>query len=135
MKTRIGFLAAITPLLLCGSVFSATSIGPGSLTGTWKEKEKGLYGVSTYNFQKDYEFQFVQEDGGKVNTQSGAWQLAEGICWLGDKGAKGNLIIHLGTDRCCHLAYFLGKNLVLNNVGNYASGSDVCANRVLVREK
>lgn len=107
------------------------------MLGVWKEKDAGASaGTATYTFQKDHEFEFrrIYKDG-SGGKESGAWEMGSDICWIGDRGTKGNLMIHLGTDRCCHLAYFLGKNLILSNVGGSTFSWSVCADRVLVREK
>jgi hypothetical protein len=118
-------------------VLAATSVSPGALLGVWKEKDASTSGATvTYSFQKDHDFEIrpIYKDG-SGRTESGAWQMGTDVCWIGDRGTKGNLMIHLGTDRCCHLVYFLGKNLILNNFGNSTTSYDVCADRVLVREK
>jgi len=110
---------------LCGSVLAANSIIPSELLGVWKEKDTGYPGVLTYTFQKDHEFIFTRIFGdGSGGKKLGAWQTGKGRC---------DLMIHLGTDKCCHQAYFLGKNLILTDVDGYSSSSSVCADRVLVR--
>jgi hypothetical protein len=120
-------------LAFSGSVLAASSISPNALLGLWKEKHVGVYHV-TYSFQKDHEFEFRQiYHDGSEDKESGAWQFGTDICWVSDTGTKGNLMIHLGTDRCCHLAYFLGQNLILSEVGSNLG--DVCNDRVLVKDK
>ena len=137
MGSRQFSVAVLFVSAFAGSVLAMSNVSPSEIFGIWTEKTRDLSGTTiTYNFQKDHEFAFTQiykdsSDGKK----SGAWQMGSDICWVGDRGTKGNLMIHLGTDRCCHLAYFLGKNLILSNVGGSNSSWSACADRVLVREK
>ena len=137
MRSRQFYVTGLVALAFSGTVLAASSIRPGAFLGVWKEKDPGVAGGTiTYTFQKDHEFEirriYKDSSGGK---ESGAWETGADICWIGNTGTKGNLMIHLGSDRCCHLAYFLGKNLTLNNVGNPTTDYSVCADRVLVREK
>ncbi len=137
MEPRKSFVTVLFALALSGSVLVASNISPSELLGVWKEKNRYVSGSTiTYTFQNDHEFEFTRilKDGSGGIT-SGAWEMGSRICWISDKGTKGNLMIHLGTDRCCHLAYFLGKNLILSNVSGERSSWSVCADRVLVREK
>ena len=137
MGPRQFFVAVLFALALSGSVLAASNLSPSELLGVWKEKTGDPSGSTiTYAFQKDHEFEFTQiHKDGSGGKKSGAWQIGGDICWIGDRGTKGNLMIHLGTDRCCHLAYFLGKNLILSNVGGSTFSWSACADRVLVREK
>ena len=137
MRPRQFYLAVLVASAYSVSVLAATSVSPSALLGVWKEKDEVASGATvTYTFQKDHEFEIrrIYKDG-SGGKEFGAWQMGTDVCWIGDRGTKGNLMIHLGTDRCCHLAYFLGKNLILNNVGNPTTSYSVCADRVLVREK
>lgn len=137
MRPRQFYVTGLVALSLSGSVLAASGLSPSALLGVWKEKDEGASGGTiTYTFQKDHEFEIrrIYKDG-SGGKESGAWQMGSDICWIGDRGTKGNLMIHLGTDRCCHLAYFLGKNLILNNVGSPTTGYSAYADRVLVREK
>lgn len=134
VRPRQVYVSMLMALALSGSVLAASSISPNALLGVWKEKDAGAFYV-TYTFQNDHEFEFRQiYKNGKEDQESGAWEFGTDICRIGDEG-KGNLMIHLGTDQCCHLVYFLGKNLILDNVSGFRAINDVCADRVLVKEK
>ena len=137
MEPRKSFVTVLFALALSGSVLAASNISPSELLGVWKEKNRDVSGSTiTYTFQNDHEFEFTQfPEDGSSSKNPGAWQMGRDICRINDTGTKGNLMIHLGTDRCCHLAYFLGKNLILSNVSGERSSWSVCADRVLVREK
>ena len=123
----VAFVVAVTG----SSVFSADDISPNNLLGVWKEKDGG----AIYSFMKEHEFEFYFMPTDQTKYQGarhkGVWRMGPGICWVGEM--KGNLMIHVGTDRCCFLAQILGKNLVLSIIGIGRSYS-VCSDRVLVRE-
>lgn len=80
------------------------------LLGVWHERE----GDAVYKFRKDHEFQYEDVLAGKQRKAYGVWESRTFLCSLREGG---NLMIHYETYRCCHRAYFLGKNLILSKVG------------------
>jgi hypothetical protein len=135
MRRRF-YLSVLFTLILSGYVLAASAITSNDLLGVWKKKTAVLGTPVTYVFQKDHEFEFIQTyRDGSGGKKTGAWQMGERMCWVGDGGIKGNLMIHIETDQCCHLAYFLGKNLILSNIGGSRLSWSPCADRVLVRER
>ena len=117
------FLAVVA--CVCGSARAADKI---ELLGVWKEKD----GTAVYSFLRGHEFKYQYiYPSREQKRKSGAYQTGTDICSVGN--INGNLMIHLGTERCCHIAYFLGKNLVLNSIAKPRFGG-VCDDRVLVKE-
>ena len=85
-------------------------------------------------YLRDHEFEYWNTYPSRDEVhKKGTWQTGADMCWVGDGGVKGNLMIHLGTERCCHRAYFLGKNLVLNSLAKPRYGG-VCDDRVLIKD-
>ncbi len=132
-RTRQLLLSAI--LLVNTTAFAASPVTAGNIRGVWKEKS----GDNVYVFGSNHEFEYRYLNNRYVNNvkqewverESGAWQFAPEMCELGKQ--KGNLMIHVGTKRCCHVAFFLGANLVLNSVAP-PQFDGVCSDRVLVKE-
>lgn len=123
MKPRITVLLAV---ITCASS-TAQAADTIQLSGVWKEKD----GMAVYSFLRDHEFKYQYTYPSREQEhKAGAYQTGADICSVGN--INGNLMIHLGTERCCHIAYYLGKNLVLNAIIK-PRFSGVCDDRVLVR--
>ncbi len=121
------FVTTLTVLALSTAAIAATPVTESKLRGVWIEKG----GDTVYSFGKNHEFEFryVNSATKKVESELGAWEFGLGMCELGK--ARGNIFTHVGTQRCCHNAYFLGTNLVLVSL---APQYGACSDRVLVRE-
>jgi len=129
------FLYSLAALTVDTVAFAATPVTEATLRGTWKEKS----GDKVYVFGNKHEFEYRFLNNRYVNNvkqewverEAGAWEFGPEICALGN--IKGNLFTHVGTQRCCHTAYFLGSNLVLTSVAP-PRFEGACSDRVLVRE-
>lgn len=116
----------LTFLLAVAAVHAAPPLAEKSLLGAWREKS----GAAVYVFDRNNDFVFRQAAEGL--PQGGAWQFAKEVCLIPQSGQKGNLMLHVGTDRCCFQAYMLGSNLILSSLPPRSYG--VCSDRVLVKD-
>lgn len=123
IKLKVALLLGIS-VNVFGAAIAADEI---QLSGIWKEKD----GTAVYSFLRDHEFEYQYTYPRVQERKSGAYQTGADVCSVGNM--TGNLMIHLGTEKCCHIAYFLGKNLVLNAIAK-SPFSSVCDDRVLIRE-
>jgi len=114
--------------LVIGPIHFAIAIDGNSLLGEWKEKD----GDAVYVFKNNHEFEGTFEVllSDKTSHRFGAWQTGTELCSSGK--TKGNLTIYVGTQLCCHSAFFLGENLILQSIGSVTSV--VCLNRVLIKK-
>ena len=125
--TLMGMLVYAASVTLAADATISTA-----LLGVWKEKT----GNTTYSFLKDHEFQYQEyhDPPARPQEKKGVWEAGKDSCCLeGNRTTAGNLMIRVGTDVCCHNAYFLGKNLVLSAL-SAPRYTGPCSNRVLTRE-
>lgn len=135
MRTLVYSVALLLAPMVITAAYGASPVTEKTLRGMWKEKS----GDNVYVFSSNHEFEYRYPTHRYVNnikqewieSETGAWQFGTEMCEFGKQ--KGNLMIHLGTKRCCHIAFFLGANLVLNTVSPQQF-DNVCSDRVLVKQ-
>ena len=96
MKKKAKVAAFLLSVMAADASIAADNI---QLSGVWKEKD----GTAVYSFLRDHEFEYRYTHPNPARDQEykkGAWRTGADICWVGEEGVKGNLMIHLGTERC-----------------------------------